>query len=384
MSNEVMEARLRSLIEMNSEANRAKPAMEWKRQGKKVIGVLTPYVPEEVISAAGMLPWRISGTWRSSVPKALVYRPPHTCQFSTHVLESLLSGELDFLDGVVANNYDDDRRRVWDVWVHLGKTPFAHIMHLPFVDTGQAREWFVGSINKLIKDLEDHYGVKISPESLRRAIDVQNKTRTLLRGIYELRKREIPPLSGSEFLGITTAASIMPREEFNREIEALSEYIEQRQTSLKKTRPRLLVASDALDNPAYLELIENAGCLVAMDDFDTGSRYIWKTVQVDHDDPVQALARDYLVRPACPRMFYWADRQMEQVIAWVREFDIGGVLNFVQIYGYPRWLAAPYLSERLMKAGIPNMTLLHEYHVSNQAQLKTRITAFLETLKSES
>jgi len=69
-----MEDRLKNLIEGNNEANRTKWAKEWKKQDKKIIGVMSSYVPEEIISAAGMLPFRITGTWREDISHARVYR----------------------------------------------------------------------------------------------------------------------------------------------------------------------------------------------------------------------------------------------------------------------------------------------------------------------
>ena len=48
-----METELKELIQGNNEANRIKEALEWKRQGKKVMGILCSYVPEEVVHAAG-------------------------------------------------------------------------------------------------------------------------------------------------------------------------------------------------------------------------------------------------------------------------------------------------------------------------------------------
>ncbi len=126
-----MEDRLVNLIDGNSEINRKKWAVEWKKQGKKVIGVLCSYVPEEVIHAAGMLPWRVTGTWQPDVSRALSHRPIRARLYHAHVLESLLSGELDFLDGVVATDREQELVRLWDMWTHLRKMPFAHIMHIP-------------------------------------------------------------------------------------------------------------------------------------------------------------------------------------------------------------------------------------------------------------
>src|SRR5512143_3343867 len=116
-----MEDKLNSLVEGNSEANRNKWAMEWKKQGKKVIGIMSADVPEEVVSAAGMLPWRITGTWRENISNASVYRSQNSCSYCNHVLESLLSGELGFLDGIITTDLDQDLLRLGDVLLTLKK-----------------------------------------------------------------------------------------------------------------------------------------------------------------------------------------------------------------------------------------------------------------------
>ena len=107
-----MENRLKNLIESNSVVNRTKWASEYKKQNKKVIGILSAYVPEEVIYAAGMLPWRIQGTWQENVSMAMIFRPPKSCTFLNHILESVLNGDMDFLNGVVWSNRDQDFMRM--------------------------------------------------------------------------------------------------------------------------------------------------------------------------------------------------------------------------------------------------------------------------------
>jgi benzoyl-CoA reductase subunit C len=207
-----MEQRLKKLIESNSELNRVKWAMEARNRGQKVIGVISSYVPEEVISAAGMLPFRINGKWTTDISHARAYRSENSCGYCNHVLESFLTGELDFLDGIVIADLDQELIRVWDVLVYLKVKPFCHIMHIPFVDSKLSRQYLKEEIVKLINAVEEFNGVKINEESLRQSIETYNRWRMLLEKIYELRKRQIPPLSGAETLGITTASTIMPKE----------------------------------------------------------------------------------------------------------------------------------------------------------------------------
>ncbi|MFC1534023.1 2-hydroxyacyl-CoA dehydratase subunit D [Thermodesulfobacteriota bacterium] len=373
-----MEDRLKGLIEANSEANRTKWAMEWKRQGGKVIGVMSSYVPEEVISSAGMLPWRITGTWDENISHALVYRPESISGYYNHALESLLVGELDFLDGIIATDIDMDLARLYDVIEYINKLPYCYITHTPFYDSELSQQFVANEIRKLITSLEDYGKIKISEDSLNSSIETYNKMRNLLGRIYELRKKEIPPLSGAEVLGITTGAAVMPKEEFNQELEALLPYLEKREANLKQVHPRLLVSTDMLDNPEYLDLAEE-GCLVAMDDLDTGSRYFIQDVETTLDDPVYALVKRYQGRHSGPNMLHW-DRQVEQMIKWVKEYKIDGILNLPLLWDYSQMYRMPWLREKLEEANIPNIYIEREYHLANVGQLRTRIGAFLEML----
>ena len=60
-----MEDRLKALVEANRPENRNKWALRWKESSRtgKVLGVIGPYIPEEILSAAGVLPFGVSGTW---------------------------------------------------------------------------------------------------------------------------------------------------------------------------------------------------------------------------------------------------------------------------------------------------------------------------------
>lgn len=373
------EERLQRLLSANSPEERNKWALAWKEQGKKVIGMIDYYVPEEIIWAAGMLPWRLTGTWEAATPLAEVWRLPNLDVSLTHILESFLKGEYAFLDGAIFTDWDDDVRRLYDVLDYLDEFPFVKIIHIPNNETELASQYYRRSLFRLVTQLEDLGQVAVSEESLHQAIETCGTTRSLLRKIYEFRKRDVPPLSGSETLKLVTAALVMPKDKFNQELGELLPYLEQRKATLKQTRPRLLVASDRLDHPGYLELIERTGAVVAMDDMDTGSRYAFTEVE-NSADPLFDLARSYLRRPACPRMSTY-DKQVDKVIEWVKEYSIDGVLNFPHMYEFTRLYTDPHFRESVTQAGIPISTFVRQYHLADEGALMTRIGAFMETLQ---
>lgn len=377
---QAMENRLKALVDGNKPENRTKWAMEWKKQGKEVMGLLCSNVPEEIISAAGVLPWRITGTWREAAPLAAVYRPEMTCRYCSHVLESVLTGELDFLDGLATTQLDDDFKRLWDVLHYLNKPPFTYIMYFPHSSTKTTFRMWVKSVSEFKEAIEEWAGVEITEEELRHQTEVYNTMRTLLMRVYELRKKESPAVTGAESLGITTAARIMPRDEFNKELGALLPYLEKRKAAFKQTRPRILMLSEYLDHLGYVELVESAGSAVVTDDFDTGFRYFADRVDTSQNNLWEALASRYINRPGSARMVDW-NKQAKQLLKMIEEFDVAGVIELKQLYSLPLAYRFFVMKARFTEAGVRYISLDREYHLAHLGMLRTRIEAFLEMIE---
>ena len=88
-----MDGVLETLVEANNEENRLKAALAAKAQGKKIIGYLCNYVPQEVIYAADMFPFRMLGTWRTDTRLADSYMTPQSCSYCRNVLQAGLQGK---------------------------------------------------------------------------------------------------------------------------------------------------------------------------------------------------------------------------------------------------------------------------------------------------
>ena len=73
---------------------------EWKKNNKKVIGYYCTYIPEELLHAAGLLPYRIRATGNEDTDLGDVYMVRFTCSFVRMTLDLALKGGYDFLDGL--------------------------------------------------------------------------------------------------------------------------------------------------------------------------------------------------------------------------------------------------------------------------------------------
>ncbi len=374
------EQELQSLVGLAQSPNYIKYALEWKQGGGKIWGVLDSYVPEEVLIAGGILPWRIRGS-RSPFPELAVQHRTASCNpYYNHVIQSVLEGELDFLDGIAATNWEQDGSRAYDFLEYRGKPGSGHILDVPYVKKDLSLAHFVDEINQFISKVENFSGRKITQGSLRQAANKVNTVRRLLMRLYSLRQRERVPVSGAECLNICLASVTMAKEEFIRKMESLFPYLEARPTTGNSTGPRLLVVSDFLDDGAFLDLIDGAGGVVAMDDLDTASRYFWGAVDTDSSDITTAIAKRYLNRVPCPRMVFY-EEEIDQVIAWAADFKVAGIMLLYLPWCYSRQFRVPFWIRRMKEAGIPFVSLEREYCLFHPAQLKTRIEAFIETLQ---
>ena len=93
--------------------DRSRRAREWHEAGRKVIGYLCCFVPEEIIIAFDMLPYRIQGRPGDPIDQADAYIEPMACPFARSCFNLALKGEYDFLDGFVAPHSCDTVERLF-------------------------------------------------------------------------------------------------------------------------------------------------------------------------------------------------------------------------------------------------------------------------------
>ena len=376
-----MEDKLQMLINGNTPENRSKWALEWKKEGKKVFGILDIYVPEEIIAAANLLPWRITGTWNDATPRASMHRPSMACRFCTHVLESFMSGELDFIDGMATTQIDDDFKRLWDVLDYIKRPSFSHLVYLPHTASPTTVDMWKKSVEEFKEVIERYSSRKITADALNQQIKIFNKMRSLLREMYELRKDNNPHITGAEALGITTTARIMPRDMFNETLESLLPYLKSRNIDDSNSKPRIFMGGEYLDHPGYVKLVEDSGSIVVMDEFDTGSQYFWEDVDSGGDDPLGAIAERYIKRPGLARMAQWS-MQAERNLEWIKKFNTQGVVELRSLYSLPLDYRYLFMRKEYEKAKIPYLSVNREYQLSQEGMLRTRIEAFLEMVEN--
>jgi len=355
--------------------------------GRKVVGYVCTYAPEEIILAAGAHPLRLFGT-TGTIERADAHLQSYCCSLVRGVLEEGLKGGTDFLDGMVFPHTCDSIQRLSDLW-RMNVTQGFHIdAVLPVkLDTQSARQYMIDVLHRFKTDLERELDCSITDDNLSKAIRLMNENRRLLRRIYELRSDQPGLMTGDALYSIVKATMIMDRERVREVLQKVVEKMEAAKSSSEegtasKSGPhtkRLLMAGGICNQPQIHDMIEAAGGAVIWDDFCTGSRYFETLVSSDKD-PITAIADRFLQRAVCPAKHAGLRNRAEDLIRMARERKAKGVIFLYLKFCDPHAFDYPYLKAALDQEGIPSLLLEVEDPLPAEGQLQTRFEAFLEML----
>lgn len=362
--------------------NRHEYAKEWKKKhpDSKVVGYMCSYFPEEIFYAAGILPVRILGTHE---PQNVT--EPHIfgmyCPFSRDVLAQGLQGRYDYLDAVATAYPCMHLGQAFDSWV-LHVTPKSFYVDMPNrVQGAHAVPFLIGLLEGKKTELEEWLGKEIGDSDLNDSIKVYNENRSLLRRIYEARKADDVPLTGTESMYVTTANLFMDKRDANR---LLKDTIE-KELSGRKVKSaddtRLMIVGSENDDIKFLEMVEGFSAVIVTDDHCTGSRYFWNNVNVQ-DGPIESIARRYLERPVCPQRDYPDRYRLPYLLQMAKDWNVEGVIVIQQKFCDPHELDKVALENFFKEHDIATLYLELDVTVPI-GQFKIRVEALLERLREE-
>ena len=263
----------------------------WRESGGKVVGHFQVYFPEEIVHAAGILPFKVCGAQIEAVQADSRFGS-YLCSILKTSLELALSKRVE-LDMFVTHPICDAARNLGAVW---GRNfPYScQILYLPQnANSPAAVTYLRDEYARLQRLVEGIAGKSVTEEDLRRSLGVYNRNRALLRELYAI-KRETPWLvSADEAYVLVAIGGLIPREEHNELLEAVLPQIAARPNK-KQDKIRLVFEGGFCEQPP-LDLIRSISrsCYVVDDDFMIGLRWILEDVPLA-GDPLFNLAFAYL------------------------------------------------------------------------------------------
>jgi len=369
--------------------NRHSYAKEWKRNNPdgKVLGYFCTYVPEEILYAANVLPVRILG---GHEPPTLA--TPHMfdmwCPFSRDCLNQALQGKYDYLDGLMIAQSCLHPRHAFSAWLIEAPHLWNYFLCMPnAVRSLHSKKFLRGELEEFKKSVEHWVGRPVTDTDLDRGIEMMNTNRRLMKEVYEFRKEDHPPITGTEAMTMVWASALMDKREHNELVKGLLKELPNRKLD-RETGVRLMIVGSENDDRPFLEMVESARATFVIEDHCTGSRYFWDEV-VPKKDRLQAIADRYCDRVPCPGKDWgtgekegWQRKRFPHLLRLAKDYRVQGVVLMQQKFCDPHEADIPSLRRYFESHGIPTYFLEFEVTVP-VGQFRIRMEAFIEQIQAE-
>ena len=355
---------------------------EAREKGRKVVGQFCIYSPLEIALAAGAVPVSLCGTKQDSIPVAEEVLPRCLCPLIKSSFGFALQDSCPYLaasDIVVADATCDGKKKMYEL---LAAYKPVMVLQLPQIQNERAHAYWREQYALLVARLEQDFGVRITEEKLRAAMDLTSRLRQALKKVLDLARRRPSPLRGLDLLDICFRASFMP--DYEQAIALLqdiaAEISRASDGAVSPDAPRVLLTGvpTGLGSHKVIQLLEECGASIVCIDNCT----CYKKVRLMMDetaDPLTELAGRYLDTP-CSVMSpnpnrYTALRELTEA------FQADAVVDLTwqgcQTYDVESWSVKKFVREEL---DLPFLQIVTDYSEADTEQLKVRIEAFLEML----
>jgi benzoyl-CoA reductase/2-hydroxyglutaryl-CoA dehydratase subunit BcrC/BadD/HgdB len=357
-------------------------ARAWKeRTGKKVIGHLLPDVPEELIHASGAMPLALEGA-SVSVGRAQEAMPGYTCSHALGILELGLSGELDFLDGLIIPYVCDTTRNLYHTWSNRFPSKAHYFLRLPKrIDHPGAREYLREELKRLAGFLGGVTGNTPTEEDLEKSLALYSESRKILRRAYSLHRERPTTWTLRRLSSLLASAMRSPREEHLLWMRSLP-WEEPGSPCSHGERVPIYLRGKVWNPPQVVDALDELGFTVVGDELVVGLRSILDGGE-EGEDPWGRLVSRFFSLPLYPGYHKEPKAAMDEFLSRVKRTGASGVIFLNPKFCEAAWFDTPDFQKALEKEGIPSLVLEGSARGLSMGQIRVRLEAFRETFGGE-
>jgi len=337
----------------------------------------------EIIHACGFIPVRITGG-HGNIDKAYQHVPDFICPYMKRALEKALTGQYDFLSGLVQGYTCDAACGMVNVWEDAVGLKIIHSIPLPYNNTLESTNYFKSVLNEFIQKL-DRMGANFSLSALDNSLNLYQRIRSIQYRLYQQRYERKSGFSAADFMTIIDAGCLIPPEEYLVMLEELSAQLQDKD---KKQNSDLsgpisvlvpiLVSGSLIERPEVMDMIESCGGQIVADDLCNGLRQILP-IDGKGETPMDRLIHRYMNRFPCPSRSRAVARG-RRLLDVLNQSQAKGVIFLVQKFCTPHLSDIPILSETLKEQGYPFILIEMDETWQMEGQVKTRVQGFFEMI----
>ncbi len=357
-------------------------ALDARRQGRPIVGILCEYTPRELIMAAGGVPVCLCGGSAEMIGPAEEHLPSNLCPLikSTYGYSVRKANPfLEMADLIVAETTCDGKKKMYEL---LARTRPMVVLELPQKQAdADALEHWVKELRKLKAELERRFHVKITDDRIREAVRTMNRERRLRRELAELMRSDAPPLTGRQLLDLKSIISGL-EPDLQQYAEALR-LLKDGGATQTGGRVRVLMTGVPMVHGAerVIGIIESCGGLVVCMDNCTGLKPIWEDVDESADDPIAALAEKYFRIP-CSVMTP-NDRRIDLIREQVAAYRPQCIVDLIWQACLTYDVESHRVKHLAQELELPFQRIETDYSPSDSARIALRVEALFETVRQE-
>ena len=359
--------------------------------GMHAVGYTCYHMPEVLLNTGNCFSVRLRAPLTGSLDISSYYMSNFICDYCKSILERGIEGGYNFLSAIMGTETCSEMNRALEhfelIRIVENDPFFVTFIDMPFKVAEHTVRHYVEQLQlKVLNPLHEVYGTDISDDALRQAVAEHNEVCRILTEIGELRKLDIPPITGYEFAVLVLVSYTCPKRLILPLLRETLEEIRTRQVDSEKNyRVRVAVVGSEIDDPNLIGLIESCGALVVADRFCYGSFPGRQEIALsEQEDALTQVCRWYLQNTECPRQsaLHRVKYRNDHVAQLVRDFRADGAIyeqmKFCTYWSYERVIANQIMPRDY---GIQVLSIDRPYIVGQSGQLRTRVQAFVESIE---
>lgn len=361
-------------------ANNPKAQLDkYLAEGKRVIGVGPYHVPEELVHAAGAVPFGVWGAIGSS-DNAKKYFPPFYCSICQMTLEMGMTGKLNGLSGMMITGLCDTLRAFSQNWkAAMGtKIPMIYVSNSQnrFIEAG--RTYAIDSYKEVKRGIEECSNAIIENDDMLASIKLYNEWRAAMREFVELAGTHPAEVSVADRVAVINAGYYELKEEHLARVKALNAELAKLPESTAGFN-KIVLSGIYEDIPAIVEILDTNKYAVVADDLAKESRAFSREVP-EAGCAIEALADGWCDLKEDPELFDPKKAHLAALVKKAKESGAQGVVILLAKFCDPEEFEAPLATKELREAGIPVVTIEVDQSTESYEQTRTQLETFKELL----
>ena len=348
-------------------------------EGRRVIGVGPYYAPEELVYAAGAVPFGVWGCM-GTPNEARKYFPPFYCSICQMTLEMGLTGKLDGLSGYMTTALCDTQRAASQNW----RAGVGNSIPLIFVSQPQNRKadfgrtYAIESYKRVAHEVEECAHGIIDDENLGAAIALYNEWRSTMHEFVQLAGSHPAEVSAQARLAVIKAGYFMDKAEHLPLVRELNDALAVLPESTQGYKR--IVLSGIFENvPAIPKMLDVMGSAVVADDLAKESRAFAMVVPED-EPPIEALADAWCALEGDSLLYDPEKLHVKKVVDLAKAADAQGVILLLVKFCDPEEFDAPLVKAACLEAGIPFLQIEIDQSTETYEQARTQLETFGDIL----